>query len=643
MPVLSGPASASASAATPVSPAIVEIRKEWADDWEFVPHLRFVSGTATAAGRGMGTAEFVIAYGDIMHPWETAYTVRETVDLNGYWVRVKMVGDEGYVTVWIGLIDNEVRDIYGDDTAQPSGVQRWVAAEPIHLLRKIDITQSVWEVDAEEKTLGYAPDMNARDAQRQLVGNKIEGSEIRFGGAVTWDNHQFLDYIVTNFCDESDTGGPTWTIGGQLEVLDSLTDTINGRGTAAEIISRLVSKEHGLDWKIIATDDGFEVHVYALHAEEWSFAGATLQKNPNTVRIRSDDLDKYDSVRIVGTQEQKYDTIRIEGKPIVICTTLRGDLIEGRWDSALESEYVGFVSFSDDPDENDALRQQDKYRDVFQSYGAPDDYTRAGASPSLDDEGELTEDSADYQTAVRHTLSWTPLVQGTDYTTDPPTAGNGAGEEEYRPLCCWVYSTQFNTHLPADAAGVSVIAPAHEWGVFLSAAPNHLLAFVEWDYDQVTNHLPIFDGTRTVVTLAFLSEWPLSVEAKAPDSAGEPSGGIKVIKDSTAEAWYLSAGTVVDYDFDGNTVTNDEAMMLRNDNERLHLKMAGALSRYSVARARAEITMHGLHALNGLIGQILTVVEQAGDASHIQAAITSVAWEVSEDGPVTIVRTGFSQ
>lgn len=90
--------------------------------------------------------------------------------------------------------------------------------------------------------------------------------------------------------------------------------------------------------------------------------------------------------------------------------------------------------------------------------------------------------------------------------------------------------------------------------------------------------------------------------------------------------------------------SGDKTRVLRNDASRLAFVMAGAISRYLIQRARASITIAGLKPWGNLIGQILTSLEQAGDAQQVSAPITSVEWTAgqNDDPGTTVIGTGFA-
>ena len=83
-------------------------------------------------------------------------------------------------------------------------------------------------------------------------------------------------------------------------------------------------------------------------------------------------------------------------------------------------------------------------------------------------------------------------------------------------------------------------------------------------------------------------------------------------------------------------------MIVRNDWARISARMAGALARHYQERARAQIVVRGLLPWGGLLGQILTVIDEGGDSQTIEAPITDIRW-MGGDHPTTIISTGFAR
>lgn len=266
---------------------------------------------------------------------------------------------------------------------------------------------------------------------------------------------------------------------------------------------------------------------------------------------------------------------------------------------------------------------------------------------------------ADYQVAVRSTLDWIPLREGVDYSVDPPLDNNPAGATpELLPPCVWAPDYVWtgdatgvqHTASPVDKLGVSVSVPNREWGVHLSGSPNHALA----DGHGVTksDHYPLIDYRELVATIAFESDQRFTLEVAMPGASA--SDGVLEVEAPGAECWYLAPNTVVGaalaavqsgFTSAGPKIktSGNFGRLLRNDLATLELVMASTLSRYITGRARAEIIVKGLKPWTGLVGQVLTYVQEGGTTHAVHSPITSVQWRLSEQGgPETVILAGFA-
>ncbi len=654
---------------------LAQVKQAWADDWELEPALEVVRYMSASAGQDLGTAFLRHRYGSIRHPWESGYSTRKASELAGWWVRIVQPTDQGLIPQWVGILAGEGRDVYGADNV-PSGLQEIAAYEPLWWLRKVAVSRSYWieEGASESINLGWCPSFNARDGRGLLVGNRSSrrydpanpadpdlGSYL-FGGTGTWTRYQALEYLVRWFIDQSALGGPAWTIGGQAEILAGMTDTIR-LGTsqsAADLLRAIVPLELGLDYRIVPTDAGFTISVFALSAIGRSFGGATMPANPDTVRIRAAAAADNVTTIVARSDDHRYDRIRVIGRRIVVATTLWGETaaggsasLVGKWSASLETAYkAGTGTPADPPEDHDEARRGERYRPVYQLFGAPAGWLHhdAAAAPLLDFDGNLVDYSrdddtthADYQNQVRETLAWLPLKEGFDYSTDPETDRNPADYvPDLLPAAVWLYDPETQRYLSAEEAGVAVHVLKNDWGVFLQAQPNHLLALNHWTGAASSETDPKYDYEHMVATLAFETDQRLQLIQELPDAAGDGSTLDLLVED--AECWVLSHGTVVGTDGDGQLLkSGDSQRVLRNDADRLAAVMAGAIARYYDARARAEIVVRQHLPWSGLIGQVLTVVDEGGNAHEIQAPITMIDWVVGGPEPVMIVRTGFAR
>lgn len=640
------------TATTPRKVAVVEvdIKRLWSDDWLFDPTLRFMSASLCASAHDLGQCVIHSRYGKIKETYETSLTARESGDLTGWWVRIRFVTKQRQQTVWVGRIEGESRELYGSDTAR-TGVQDWVAYSPLQLLRKKWFSRSIWLVDAAEKELGWIPSFNRRDEYGRMWGNRStakSGDSYVYGGIHLWTRYQMAEYILKRFADES--GGPTWTLGGQADLLEDITDEVRLDITqrVSDILARLITPRLGMDYKVIPTDGGFEIFVFALVAQEYSFAGATLPRNTNTVKVQSSKLHEMPVVKIVRSDEQRYGKVRILGARIIVCCSLRADAgptLEAIWSSALETAYeAGTGTPSDDAEKHDGARTADIYRPVYQRYGAPVDWGMP--APVLDAAGQviISDTERPYQDIIRRTLPWLPLREGYDYTQDPPVNNNPSGREgDYLPPMVWVKDEDlWLQHVSVETRGIGVYALGYEWGILLSASPNHLLAKRHFAGAAETETDEKYDYDSLVATIALQTDHRLELFYEVP--GGDES--VMEIAVPDAQLWVLKANTMVgvkpfsiwNLQFSGG---ND--LVLRNDSSRLALVMAGAIARYCQPRHRAEVTLKGYQTWQDLLGHIMTVVEQDGDTQRLEAPVTSIQWIMSEQGPQTVIRAGYAQ
>lgn len=637
---------------------IVETKALWSDEWTVRPEIAVEQASACVAGQDLGSCVLRRPYGTIKWPWETEFEAVEPIDLMGHWVRVRLMGESGLVDAWLGRVGGDTREIYGGD-AGPTGIQTFTAYEPAWLLQRIHIHSSWWRETAmsetEAKELGWCPSMNDRDERRLLVGNrsaaKVDGTYV-FGGTDTWTHRDALEYVVARFVDESTDGGPAWSIGGQVDLLEAITDAIpfEASQTAAELLRKIVPTTMGVDYDVRYTDDGFEVAVFALSATEYAFAGATLPANPDTVELAAESALDGDRIVVVRTQENRYNRIRVLGRRMVVCCSIRADaspvsLIPG-WASDLETAYkAGTGSTADASDEHDEARRADSFRPVYRLFVVPTtwDFNGNSASPAFDSDGALITTSlrAESQRLVRKTLTWLPLREGWDYTGGEPVNRNATGiEADFLPPGAWLYDPTVSKHRACEELGIGVSVVHETLGIFLQASPNHLLALNHWTGSpEPTDVEPAYDYSTLVATVAFEHDWRLCLEYEVPDAG--PLGGTLTIVDDGAELWYLAPGTCLGVDTAGKLVYPPDGRVLRNDAERLGLLMAGAIARYGSDRARAELHILDLLPWTGLLSRVLTVVESGGDTHAIGAPITGVEWQFG-DRPRTVIRTGYA-
>jgi hypothetical protein len=664
MPTIIGPSSSSYY--RPVDPVLVQLKRAWSDDWETRPDLLAESASTHVAAADLDAAVISRLYGPTKQPYETQIDAKMALNLENAWVRILLVSGRELVPIWTGRIFGEGCDARGNSLG-PAGVQRWQCYGPRNLLRRINVHQSYWLVDDEEKLLNWLPPMNGFSPEGGLVGNR-DAAENLYGGTAVWTHREYLEYVLERFVDESDTGGPTWTLGGQVDFLGELESALEFTPTitADELLSSLVPISAGVDWKIVCTADGFEVSIFSLSAESCTYGGKTLPRNPSQVVLYTNRSHDNPRTTVSITEDHNYGTIRVLGKRIVVCCSLFGANVEAaqraglqstllpRWSASLETEYkAGTGAAADLPADHDGARRDPRFAAVYSQFGAPDgwDFLRGHAAPDIYSGGDglaAVRAGGDAQKIVRQTLPWLPLRRGVDYLQDPPVKldPNLPDGELHAPLVA--LRDAAGHWVRAEDAGISVSVPRTDWGVWLHANPAHLLALDHFGAAAKTDWEPAWDYTRMFATIAILTDHRLGLEATRSDA--RPGDGIKTIE-CDAEFWYVAEKTVlgsyrqrtVSTDTDDQLRATTKDLITRNDSDRLLAVMAGAQARYWRPRARAEIQIINTLAWGDLTGQILKAVEQGGINRPIEGPITSVDWHWPASGaPYTVIKGGYA-
>ncbi len=694
---IKGKSSTAAVAPLDVIAPIVFVKEQWSDRWQYDRSIHFRRTRHSSGGEGIGSCEIRRAYGGAVREPGQSAAIRNPIDRAGWWVKIILILPNNFTTLWVGQISSTTKNAFAESD-QAAGWQTWTAHSMLQMLAKTHVHQSHWTVHQltdpplddpnVEQVLGWSPNVNGRDARNLLVGNRSaeqHGGEYLFGGTDIWSHFDFLQYILNRFVDNSDNDGPTWTIGGQRDILDELKSTIVIRPdeTVASLLGKLIPIDLGIDFKIVPfgeTSDplgesGFEIQVFSLTGEAsgggivnptklpagsapaGTTSAVSLPRNPNLITMKPAEVSLAPSIQVVETLDRQFDRIRVIGRRIVTCCTLEvsnGSLVQ-RWSDAMERAYInsGVPPFNLEAEGLDAARKDDAFRLVYQAFGAPDnwDWQNGAAAPVLDTEGIVQSTGADRQSQVRATLPWIPLREGFNYASRPPSSANVANyEAPFLPPTAWILDTTgaSDRWLTVDQAGMSVQTHPEDWGLSLNVSPNHLIALGVPEFNnpvlEKTNTLAKYDWHNLKYTVAFETDQRLELRYDRT-SGWSDKGETLVINVPTAELWYLADDTVVGVDNAGNLERTTGGQTLRNDSDRLAMVMAGAISRYNMQRARATLRYNGYWPFAGHVGQILEVIETGEGAQFIGAPITAVDWEAGGTGnpPTTTIHTGFAR
>jgi len=314
----------------PVYPSVVQIKETFDGEWQFVPELFMSRASQCTAGHDMSMAEVAYGYGRIKHPWESAFSTKPAgPNVTGWWVRICLIGDQGPQEIFVGRFSGEARDVKGSDTVD-RGTRTFVAYGPEDMLRKIHVSKAYWRNPGNEGgplEIGWVPSVNLRDDRGLIVGNRsrvhqsggVSDWTYTYGGGeglfspVTWSNKDYAKYILDRFASTDDI---RWSLGGQADFLDEITEVheMDVTQTVHDVLGKLISTRKGLDYRVVPTEDGFEIQVFALAAKAWaSFGNVTLPTNPQEVKIRPTETKDVLSATLARSSDQRYGRIRVLG------------------------------------------------------------------------------------------------------------------------------------------------------------------------------------------------------------------------------------------------------------------------------------------------------------------------------------------
>lgn len=650
-----------------IAAATIDYRYAWDDNWIPMPEAEFVSASLTSAHGGISQCAFRRRYGSVKMPFEPDYVTRDPYVALNLWIRARIYfeGADGAGmqphTVFVGMILSEDRTVHNtgrslDGSDVPSGEQVWQAVGPMAILDRIHISRSFWGDGAGgTDEIGWLPEINYRDRKRRLIGNRSDDlgpdDVYLYGGRSTWTARQYIDYLLEKFAKQGAApANPPWRLtGSALPALDDIARDIplGEVETVASIMRRIIHPRFGLDFTAswygdsATTTLGFDIDVFALSPYEYSFNAQTLPANPDALTIVTPHEPELFSVHLSKSSEHAFDELRVRGARVVVCCSLEGDALTKRWSDALEAQYISLSGLG--TQFADLIRRRPAFRDVFQAFGAPDDWDHNGgtAAPVFDLNGELVGTGAVSQALIRETLPWLPLVVGGFYGAVPPVEQSLTDADPgYSGPLLFVRERATGWRLNAFDADIGVGPLAHGIGVQCSSNPNHILAA---NQSMATAHeYPYFAWEDAVATVAFRLDQAIELGFDVPADERIGDGSRHVVHMPEAEVWVLVEGTAVDVDpSTGAIIRAPETIILRDDTDRMAVTMAGEIARHYLFRGRASCRAIGHAAWAQFVGQILGVIDEGGFSNDIQGAITSVTWTTHGESVQTQITAGL--
>lgn len=648
--------------------AIVEVKKDWTDDWLIEPRFQNITFNKHVGSIGPGVAQLELAYGSIMYQWETSKTTYESQYYTDWWVRISLLGSEGIQPQWVGIIRDDDRTIVGADAGNAgadvkTGFQGWAAYDAMGMLNKKSVSSSFFFESGGDagsdsvKEMNFVPAMNRLDAFGRVKGNRSDDPDSDsqtyiYGGTSEWSRTEYIKYLLKHFADESDDDGPEWVLTGQLESLDLLTDVVEFEPTQTvlQMLQQLIDRKLGLDFWVRDYEEGFEIVVFATQGEEFWYTGTTLPANENLLRIQVGQTKDLLSANVARSTSTRHNKIRILGERAIICFTQVTDPDDNlwncvpKWTAELEAEY-DTAEIGAFPSDADNWRLEDKYDNVYLRFGAPEDFgiemplmNTDGFEP-FDEFGKFpfTPEMRDFQTTMRNTLDWIPLEAGFDYSEDPAVNNNPSHiEPGMRQPKIWIRGESEGKWLTAEKLGFGVTVLDNEWGFRLLTKHNHIMALGVWLGGSNTYVVPLYNYETINATIAAEADHRLLMEYDLSDDGGETYETYV----SGAELWLLAPYTVVGYDNDLDELKDSGPFWrsLRNDAPSLAPLMAGLIAKFTNDRARGSFVFSGYREWSNFIGSMLAAVEDKGDTYDLNGIITTISFSNNE----TTIKTGYA-
>ena len=566
--------------------------------------------------------------------------------------------------------------------------------------------------DTEEPVgfIGWAPDFNCTLGSGGFRGNRtgvaLQGGRYKIGWVVhafsgyqcmAWRYGDIVRYLLEFFQPMGDEEGALKFTVSDLKNYDLLYPTgriVRQEGkTVWELLTELADEALGLGWHVVCDDARpgvpVEIRFFSRFANDVlpPVKGAVpILSNPDRISISTQ--DRALAAPVVETDyTRKYDAFVVNGERAVACCSLSNadGTLHRAWNDAQQSAYLyacaGSPTYPPATDVPERARVNDEFREdpindaVFARFRLPHDwdwlvgtgtgsaiFTRLFKGVSWTDGTLKASDQTYVQWRHRRPfLRWLPLLDGWDYSVDPPThAGNS--EDQLRQPFAVIWDEGIPTpRWRYTSMGVEDIGGAHlrmgdddDW-LEVRFSPKHLLARNDWagaepsDTDTLGPMDKVgMDWRKLIVSVALQSDVRLTVLGFGPGSEEVPNANdlylmhrlrAKTLRINVPDAhlWYATYGTVVGIDPQGGLKQAPlGGLLLRSDADLLKLVLAVAMEWYGTERRSIVLTRNDL-SIPVRPGQI---IEKLDAGTEYETAVNTVVTRVSVNntggGSVTI-------
>lgn len=641
----------------------VYLKSTWAGSWVQAVQLEPVRSTVMAAP-GLGSAILKMRYGSGMLEDGTALADGSLIaSQRKKYVQIRSSdysNFSSYTAEFTGVIPADEFRMLGDDGTVKSAEQFVKAYSMGYLLdTQLDTAYAEPLGGGTAVLIDHMPVFNTKNASGQVEGNRsaskhtidTKQSYVFAGGdgCGTWSYADIIEYLLAH-CQ---TATATFTLScpaALLTALGSMTGVFDFNGmTLRGALDTLLNRARGIGWG--ADVDSLDVPYISV----WSLLDTSLTVGTMTMpaHLASDrytvnmwNVDAHADLRVTADEAQVYDKIIARGARIKTCCTfsLGDSTLEKAWTAAEETAYeeaacntTGYSSLSTKAkaEKNDRFRATDRFRRVFSAFRVPVDWDwkigSAFANPAWNGSTDTLNESANgaYWNAEKRFYPFLPFKEGWDYSGTSAVDKNPDDiENEYRKLFAVVKNSD-NTYSYAESrkeAAASVRPMSSQMGVEVSFRPRHLAAKNDFsgaepsatDADFSTNACDYND--MKVTAMVETDQYLQLVYTGATTETVRT----KKISIPDAELWYVTGGTVVDIDADGNLVTyGGTSKIIRDDRDTLRSILAAAVAWYGKRRNRLTINC-GIVDTFTHIGMMIDDVNVENGGSSAGTTVTEI-------------------
>jgi hypothetical protein len=459
---------------------VVYIRRQWGDPWEIAPELSCEQAT-WALGFDISTATLVREFGLIRLPGEQTHTIRNKVDLTGFFVLVEYQTHYGSPLFWLGFVERSDADSAAVSNGVLSGLQVY---ECFGLEKALDLAYcdtTVWTDGSVRRGNVDTVFNRKRQGNRSLVTatNAVTGLESYvFSGrqdeSAYWTTRDIVQYLLAWHVPLSSTGVAAIAIGvvnlANVYALD-LTPELNTAGRSVrDLLNALLHGNNLLTWYLRYTAPAnimtgtwiIDVVIVSLAPAAITLPSGATQPGAATIINLEVDADVMTATSLTDIGLEVADQIRVRGgrKSYIftgyMCDTTAtapeastkflvsdwSDSDQGAYISAAVTEQ-GYADLTLDEKKQANGFEREKYPSVFADYRV----NWRWDCVSHDDEhvfGTFEDEPVKVVPQELRLLPDVPLFVGVNYSGEPPfnESYQRLARFPYQPIKLWSYAVR---------------------------------------------------------------------------------------------------------------------------------------------------------------------------------------------------------